>query len=173
MARLPLSGLETHLPQLSLHSPVGDLTLSEDKGRIVALDWGWGRDQEPTTLLIEARRQLHAFFDGELHSFSLPLAPFGTPYRQRVWSALCAIPPGQTRQYAELAAQAGGGARSIGGAMACNPMPILIPCHRVVASNGPGGYSGGEGLPTKRFLLALERRMAGSPLLVQQTLEPT
>jgi methylated-DNA-[protein]-cysteine S-methyltransferase len=161
------------LPQLSLHSPVGDLTVSEEDGRIVALDWGWGRDQSETPVLNEARRQLQAYFDGELAEFTLPLEPFGTAYRRRVWAALCRIPVGQTRSYAELAAEAGGGARSIGGAMACNPIPILIPCHRVVASAGLGGYSGGEGLPTKRFLLALEQRLAALPSHLQPTLERT
>ena len=169
-----LSRLEFPLPQLSLHSPVGDLTLSEEDGSIVALDWGWGRDQEPTPALLEARRQLNAYFDAELSQFTLALAPFGTQYRRRVWQALCEIPAGQTRTYAGLAEMAGGGARAIGGAMACNPIPILIPCHRVVASSGLGGYSGGEGLQTKRFLLALEQRIAGSiDLLEQPTRERT
>ncbi len=161
------------MPQLSLHTPVGDITVSEDEGAIVALDWGWGRDQEATPVLLEARRQVQAYFDGDLAAFTLPLAPWGTAYRKRVWQALCDIPTGQTRSYAELAETAGGGARSIGGAMACNPIPILIPCHRVVASNGLGGYSGGDGLPTKRFLLALEQRFATPPSLLQPTLERT
>ena len=157
------------MPQLSLHTPVGDITVSEDEGAIVALDWGWGRDQEPTALLVEARAQLQAYFDGDLVQFTLPLAPYGTQYRQRVWSALCRIPPGQTNTYAELAAIAGGSARSVGTAMSSNPIPILIPCHRVVASSGLGGYSGGEGLPTKIFLLALERQAA----ILMQNDQPT
>lgn len=161
------------MPQLSLHTPVGDLTLSEEDGDIVALDWGWGRDQTETPALLEARRQLHAYFDGELDHFTLALAPFGTAYRRRVWQALIDIPAGQTRTYAELASVAGGSARSIGGAMATNPIPILIPCHRVVATNGPGGYSGGDGLPTKRFLLALEQRLAPLPSTDQPRLEFT
>jgi methylated-DNA-[protein]-cysteine S-methyltransferase len=124
----------------------------------VALDWGWGSEQTQTPLLLSARDQLNAFFDGTLQRFDLPLAPFGTPYRKRIWQALLEIPPGAQRSYGELAAQYGGSARSVGTAMATNPIPIIIPCHRVVASNGPGGYSGGDGLPTKHFLLALERR---------------
>ncbi len=153
---------EPSVPQLSLHTPVGDLTLSEEDGSIVALDWGWGRDQSITPLLAASRLQLQAYFDGELSQFTMKLAPHGTPYRTRVWQALRDIPPGQTRSYADLAAIAGGSARSIGGAMAHNPIPIIIPCHRVVATTGPGGYSGGDGLTTKRFLLALEQRMATS-----------
>jgi methylated-DNA-[protein]-cysteine S-methyltransferase len=144
------------LPQLSLHTQVGDLTVSEEAGCIVALDWGWGRDQTETPLLARACAQLHAYFDGEAIGFDLPLAPAGTGYRQRVWAALCRIPAGEVRTYAEIARQVGGGPRSVGGASASNPIPILIPCHRVVAAGGIGGYSGGDGLRTKRALLALE-----------------
>ena len=151
--------MESHrLPQLSLHTPVGDITVSEDDGAIVAIDWGWGRDQTETPLLIRARDQLHAYFDGELTEFDLPLAPAGTPYRQRVWAALRQIPPGSTRTYVDIARIAGGSPRSVGGANGANPIPIVIPCHRVVASTGIGGYSGGDGLPTKHFLLSLETR---------------
>jgi methylated-DNA-[protein]-cysteine S-methyltransferase len=146
------------VPQLSLHTPVGDLTVSEEAGRIVALDWGWGRDQTETPLLARAREQLHDYFDGERVVFDLPLAPAGTPYRQRVWAALRGIPPGEVRTYAEIARTAGGSPRSVGGANAGNPIPILIPCHRVVATGGLGGYSGGDGLATKRALLDLELR---------------
>jgi methylated-DNA-[protein]-cysteine S-methyltransferase len=145
------------MPQLSLHSPVGDLTISEEAGKIVALDWGWGRDQTPTPLLKRAKAALENYFDGQGLDEDLPLAPHGTPYRQRVWQALRAIPAGQTRSYIEIARQAGGSARSVGGANAANPIPIFIPCHRVVAASGIGGYSGGDGLATKRALLTLEQ----------------
>jgi methylated-DNA-[protein]-cysteine S-methyltransferase len=148
------------VPQLSLHTPVGDLTVSEEDGAVVAVDWGWGRDQEETLLLARARDQLHAYFDGELTEFDLPLAPMGSPYRQAVWRALCGIPFGATRSYAELAAVAGGSARSVGQANGSNPIPVIIPCHRVVASNHLGGYSGGDGLTTKRWLLAHEHPSA-------------
>jgi methylated-DNA-[protein]-cysteine S-methyltransferase len=146
------------VPQLSLHTPVGDLTVSEEAGRIVAVDWGWGRDQSETPVLLRARDALHAYFDGEPVTFDLPLAPEGTAYRQRVWAALRRIPLGEVRTYAEIAREAGGGPRSVGGANASNPIPILIPCHRVVATGGLGGYSGGDGLDTKRALLELEAR---------------
>ncbi len=90
------------------------------------------------------------------------LAPFGSPFRQRVWAALRAIPPGETRSYAALARELGSSARAVGGANAANPIPIIIPCHRVVAADGSiGGYSAGEGVDTKRHLLRLER--AASP----------
>ncbi len=148
------------MPQLSLHSPVGDLTLSEEDRAIVAVDWGWGRDQTETPLLLRARDQLEEYFDGARLDFDLPLAPFGSDYQKRVWAALCRIPAGATRSYGDIAREAGGSPRSVGGANGRNPIPILIPCHRVLAGNGIGGYSGGDGLPTKRFLLDLETRAA-------------
>lgn len=132
------------------------LTLTEEDGAIVALDWGWGRDQEATPLLLEARRQIEAYLDGKRRVFELPLAPRGSGYRQVVWAAVAAIPYGETRTYGAVAGVAGGAARSVGGANGANPIPILIPCHRVVASAGLGGYSGGEGVETKRRLLLLE-----------------
>jgi len=147
------------MPQLSLHTPLGDLTLSEEDGAIVALDWGRGRDQEPTPLLLRARDQLQDYFDGIRTAFDLPLAPHGTAFQRKVWDALCTIPAGQTRSYLDIAQQVGCRApRAIGQANGANPIPILIPCHRVVAANGAlGGYSGGEGAATKRYLLDLER----------------
>ena len=159
MPSLPLRVLSepVSLPQqLSLHSPVGDLTISEDGGAIVSIDWGWVEIQGETATLIEARRQLHDYFDGKRHSFDLALAPAGTNYQRRVWQALCDIPTGSTRTYADIARTVGGSPRAVGGANGRNPIPIVIPCHRVVALTGIGGYSGGDGLPTKRFLLALE-----------------
>ncbi|GLQ58900.1 methylated-DNA--protein-cysteine methyltransferase [Gluconobacter japonicus] len=146
------------MPQLSCHSPLGALTISEDEGRIVALDWGWGRDQEETPLLVRVRDLLEKYFDGEKVDFSdLPFSPYGTPYRQKIWKAILKIPYGETRTYAEIAAQAGGSARSIGGAMGANPIPVLIPCHRVVGATGLGGYSGLNGIEDKKILLNLEK----------------
>ena len=144
------------MPQLSLHSPFGDITVSEENGAIVAVDWGWGRDQTETPLLLRARAALFDYFDGARRDFDLPLAPAGSPFRTRVWAALRAIPYGETRTYGDLAAALGSAARAIGQANGANPIPILIPCHRVVAGNGLGGYSGGDGPVTKRALLALE-----------------
>jgi methylated-DNA-[protein]-cysteine S-methyltransferase len=151
------------LPQLSLHTPIGSLTVSEEDGAVVALDWGWGRDQTETDTLLRARAELHAYFDGALDRFTVPVNPAGTPYRRRVWQALQDIPYGATRSYAEIARVAGGAPRSVGQANARNPIPIIIPCHRVLASDGIGGYSGGDGLDTKRYLLALETHAGSGP----------
>lgn len=146
------------MSQLSLHGPIGDLTISEEVGRIVSVDWGWGCEQEETALLREARAQLFAHFDGILRAFDLPLAPAGTAYQRQVWEVLIRIPYGATRTYTEVAAEAGGAPRSVGQANGSNPIPIMIPCHRVVAAGGLGGYSGGSGVDTKRWVLGLERR---------------
>jgi methylated-DNA-[protein]-cysteine S-methyltransferase len=144
------------VPQVSLHTPIGDISVSEEDGAIVAVDWGWGSRQSETRLLRRARDQLHRYFDGELTAFELSLAPAGSAYQQRVWRALCAIPYGTTRTYRDIAQVAGGSPRSVGQANGNNPIPIIIPCHRVVATTHLGGYSGGDGLDTKRWLLALE-----------------
>lgn len=147
------------MPQLSFLTPLGALTLSEEDEAIVALDWGRGRDQAETPLLLAARDQIQDYFDGHRTSFDLPLVPFGSAFQQRVWAALQAIPAGETRSYGDIARQLGSVPRAVGQANGANPIPILIPCHRVVGSNGAlGGYSGGEGLVTKRYLLDLERR---------------
>ena len=151
------------VPQVSLHSPIGDISVAEEDGAVVAIDWGWGSQQTETLLLRRACQQLHAYFDGELTEFDLPLAPSGTAYQKRVWRALCAIPYGATRSYIEIARLAGGSARSVGQANGNNPIPIIIPCHRVLATAHLGGYSGGDGLATKRWLLAHEAR--AQPLL--------
>ena len=145
------------MSQLSLHSPVGDLTISVDDDKIVAVDWGWGRDQGTNAILREAKKQLDAYFDGHLRKFDLPLAPAGTTFQKQVWRAMCKIPYGRTETYGALAAGLDSSARSVGTACGRNPLPILIPCHRVVAAgNRAGGYSGEGGLVTKRALLRLE-----------------
>lgn len=156
------------MPQFSILTPLGDLTLSEEDGAIVALDWGRGRDRAETPLLRRAAARLQDYFDGAGEGFDdLPLAPHGTPFRQRVWEALRRIPAGETRSYLDIAREVGcAAARAIGGANAANPIPILIPCHRVVAADGSlGGFSAAEGQATKRYLLELERRaLRGRPL---------
>ena len=144
------------MPQLSLHSPVGDISISEDDGAIVALDWGWGRDQSPTPWLRKALKQLNAYFDGKLTAFNLPLRPFGTDFQQSVWRQMLAIPYGRVRTYGQLATKLKSGARSVGTACGRNPIPIIIPCHRVVGAQGLGGHSGDGGLATKAGLLTLE-----------------
>lgn len=142
---------------LSLHSPIGALTLFEEDGTIIALDWGWGADQQPTALLERAAEQIQAYFDGDLTDFDLPLSPHGTAQQKRIWSAISSVPYGVTKSYGWLARQAGSHARAVGGVCGSNPIPLLIPCHRIIASDGRlVGYSGGDGVETKQALLRLE-----------------
>jgi len=145
------------MPQLSLHSPLGDLTLSEEDGALVSVDWGWSPMQQPTPLLKRAKEQLEQYFDGKRRSFDLPLSASGSAFQKRVWNAIAAIPYGATRSYADIARDTDSAPRAVGGACGRNPLAILVPCHRVLAAGGAiGGYSGGEGLETKRNLLRLE-----------------
>lgn len=151
----------TPAPQLSYPSPVGDLTVSEDEGAIVALDFGRGMTQTRTALLDEAVAQLAAYFDGALSEFDLPLNPHGTDFQKKVWDLMRAIPYGGTRAYADLARDLNSAARAVGGACGANPIPVIIPCHRVLAAGGKmGGFSGGDGIPTKVALLRLEGAIA-------------
>lgn len=155
------------MPQISLHSPVGDITLSEDDGAIVALDWGWGRDQDETPLLKEAVRQLNRYFDGEEMEFDLPLRPYGTEFQKSVWRQMLLIPYGKTMTYGEMASELKSVARAVGGACGINPIPIIIPCHRVLAANGKlGGYTADGGIETKEALLRLEGAIEDEPLLI-------
>ena len=149
------------MPHISIHHPVfGDLLLREADGAIVALDWERGADDAPTPLLRRAADALSAYFRSENLPDDLPLAPAGTAYQRRVWAYLRTIPRGETRTYGAVASAVGGSARAVGGANRANPIPILIPCHRVCAANGLGGYAGsaqdGWGLDMKRRLLELE-----------------
>lgn len=144
------------MPQQSMHSPIGDLTISCENGAIVALDWGWARDQAANELLDEARTQLEAYFDGARQAFDLPLAPAGTDFQTRVWRLMEAISYGNTRTYGAMAKDLASSARAVGMACGANPIPVIIPCHRVLAADGMGGYSGDGGLETKVSLLRLE-----------------
>lgn len=158
------------MPQLTCLTPLGEVTVSEEDGAIVALDWGRGRDQQRSALLLAAVAQLQDYFDGVRTAFDLPLAPHGTVFQHKVWAALQAIPHGETRSYGELARQLGSSARAVGQANGANPIPLLIPCHRVLAAGGAlGGYSGGDGPPTKRWLLEHERRRCAAPPAASQS----
>jgi methylated-DNA-[protein]-cysteine S-methyltransferase len=107
-----------------------------------------------------ACRTLQQYFRNARVRLDLPLSPAGTPFQQRVWRALRRIPPGQVRSYGELARSLGTSARAVGGACRANPIPILIPCHRVVSAAGEGGFMGktaGRAMAVKRWLLRHER----------------
>lgn len=144
------------LSSVAIDSPVGRLTVSATPDAIVSVAWTDDPQGEPNALLIEAQRQLEAYFAGRLTRFDLPLTITGSPFDKRVWEAMRQIPYGQTRSYGEIAMEVGSGPRAIGGACGRNRIPLVIPCHRVLARHGLGGFSGGAGLPTKRWLLQLE-----------------
>lgn len=117
-----------------------------------------GREDPHFPVLVETERQLRAYFAGDLRQFDLPLDMVGTAFQQRVWRELLKIPYGETRSYSEVARTIGAPAavRAVGSANGSNPIPIVVPCHRVIGSGGKlVGYGGG--LPLKRRLLALER----------------
>lgn len=153
-------------------TPVGRLMLVADNsglrqilfpvhGRAAKAGIEW---TENKPALQETAQQLAAYFAGELEAFNLQLAPEGTPFQQRVWSALLNIPYGETISYGELARRIGQptASRAVGLANGANPIPIVIPCHRVIGSNGKlTGYGGG--LAVKEKLLALERRQMTLP----------
>ena len=144
------------MPQLSLHSPIGDLSISEEDGAIVAVDWGWGRDQTHNALLDNAVQQLEEYFDGARTAFDLPLKPDGSAFQRKVWQQMLRIPFGETRTYGALATRLRVSAQAVGTACGRNPIPVIIPCHRVVAAARLGGYSGEGGPDTKRALLIRE-----------------
>jgi methylated-DNA-[protein]-cysteine S-methyltransferase len=141
-------------------TPLGTLWLGRDERGLssVGFDGPAGADSRDP-LLAEAAAQLGAYFAGELERFDLPLSPGGTGFQRRVWSAVAAIPYGTTTTYAALAASIGrpSACRAVGAANGRNPLPVVVPCHRVLGSAGAlTGYGGG--LARKRRLLDLERR---------------
>ncbi len=141
----------------AIETPIGPLTLEADENAVTAIRFSAGGAQDASPLLDAAEAQLREYFAGARRTFDLPLAPHGTAFQQRVWAALRAIPYGETRTYGELAAAIGNpsASRAVGMANHRNPIPIIIPCHRVIGANGTlTGYAGG--LEIKRRLLALE-----------------
>jgi len=159
-ARGPRGGAQAELSpaaRLVCDSPFGFLALVEIEGRIAALEWGGRSSGRPSPALSDAKRQLAAYFAGKRRDFDLALAPRGSAAERLVWQALIDIPYGKTRSYGELARELGLSPRYVGQACGRNPIPILIPCHRVVASDGAlTGFSAPGGIETKRRLLQLE-----------------
>ena len=152
---------------LLYHSPVGALLLSAEEDFITGLRFvadgaaPLPRSPRPSRPLVLAEDFLDRYFAGEsLSPLELPLNPAGTPFQRLIWRLLCQIPRGETLSYGRLAARAAGisrravSPRAVGGAAGANPIPLIIPCHRLVAARGIGGFSGG--LPLKTALLALE-----------------
>ena len=150
-----------------MDSPLGRILVAQNSVGLVAIDFQEGlAAKSPEAawhfqkkLDGDAVDQLQAYFNGELYQFTLPLAPKGTLFQQQVWKALQSIPYGQTISYGELARKIGlpTAARAVGAANGKNPLCIIVPCHRVIGSNGTlTGFRGGVRL--KEGLLSLERR---------------
>jgi methylated-DNA-[protein]-cysteine S-methyltransferase len=148
------------MPAAVVDSPIGPLGLvaSESALRAVLFDGRRVRPDAGSDVLTETVRQLEAYFDGNLVSFDLPLELHGTPFQRSCWLALATIPYGQTVSYGEQARRIGLGtdsARAVGTANGQNPLPIVLPCHRVIGADGSlTGFGGG--LHVKRFLLEHE-----------------
>jgi methylated-DNA-[protein]-cysteine S-methyltransferase len=151
-----------------IDSPVGALRLVEQEGAITAIEFSPFRDHDGRPrgerddthpVLVETARQLRAYFARDLKEFDLPLAPAGSEFQQRVWKELQAIGYGETSSYGEIAHRLGksnAASRAVGLANGRNPIPIVIPCHRVIGANGTlTGYAGG--LDRKQTLLELEQ----------------
>ncbi len=145
-----------------VHTPLGAMALVESGGKIThlflqAAQAPAGLEEKQTPLLRRAAKELEAYFAGKRQHFDLPLAPEGTAFEQQVWKLLRSIPYGHTCTYGDLARRLNSprAARAVGGACHRNPLPIFIPCHRVVGAGGKlTGYAGG--LKRKRYLLEME-----------------
>lgn len=150
-----------HMSICYVDTPVGRLALEAYHDAVTGVRWASPgertRDTATSPVLEEAARQLDRYFGRRLKSFDLPLAARGTDFQKRVWAMMRDIPYGETATYGGMAVALGSGPRAVGMACGRNPIPIIVPCHRVLGSGGKeGGFSGGRGLPTKRQLLALE-----------------
>ncbi|MBS0518524.1 MAG: methylated-DNA--[protein]-cysteine S-methyltransferase [Proteobacteria bacterium] len=143
-----------------IDSPVGRLALEAEGEALCAVRWTSADERAldtPSAVLKEATLQLTRYFERKLIRFDLPLLQRGTDFQKRVWAMMRDIPYGETATYGGMAMALGSGPRAVGMACGRNPLPIVVPCHRVLGSGGKeGGFSGGRGLPTKRQLLALE-----------------
>ncbi len=137
-----------------MNSPLGPLTFFEEGGNLLALEWGRAPACETSDLLEKAKKQLNDYFKGQLRNFDLPLKPKGTPFQQSVWALIRDIPYGGSCAYGDLALKLRSSPRAVGGACGRNPIPIIIPCHRVISAGGKmTGYSAGGGVKDGVFLL--------------------
>lgn len=145
------------MPALTINSPLGTLTLREANGCLSSLDWGDTGETDHTDLLDRAADQINRYFEDGRAAFDLPTAPAGTAFQKSVWDQIAAIPSGQTLTYGDIAKKLGTAARAVGTACGRNPVPIIVPCHRVMGANQQlTGYTGADGIETKKFLLVHE-----------------
>lgn len=140
----------------SIPSPHGPLVLTIEDGALVRLKWSAARHEEDDPLLVEAERQIAAYFDGALRRFDLPVRVGTTGFQAQMTEAMMAISFGETRTYGEIARDLGVTAQAVGQGCGANPVPIVVPCHRVLGANGLGGFSAPGGIETKVALLRHE-----------------
>jgi len=149
---------------ININSPIGEIKVTVSGGALTNIQLrpknaDTQPDAKQINLIKNIIRQIENYFDNATSSFNLPLAPQGTTFQQKVWKSLQDIPPGETRTYAELAKQLNTSARAIGNACRANPIPIIIPCHRIVGAKNAGGFMGetaGASLDIKKWLLQHE-----------------
>lgn len=147
--------------QATMSSPIGTLLAKADDKGILSLDFveNAKEDSSKNPLLLQLKKELDEYFEGKRRDFAVPLSPIGTPFQMSVWNTMRKIPHGETISYAKEAQMLGmaSAVRAVANANGKNKIPIIIPCHRVIASNGGiGGYSGG--IWRKEFLLDLEKK---------------
>ena len=158
--KLPKLHMETER-YCFMECPLGILKIAEDETGISEISFVPEKSEDHadnSRYLSLAKKQLNEYFEGKRQNFDLPLSPHGTPFQKKVWRALCEIPYGQTRSYKQLAASIGNekAQRAVGMANHANRIVIVIPCHRVIQSDGSlGGYA--YGVSCKKYLLDLER----------------
>ena len=145
----------------SMLFPIGAITVFANESCVTAIKFEQSGSSKPNTVTNEAIKQLSEYFSGKRSKFTVALAPDGTEFQKNVWNALLKIPYGKTLAYSDVARMIGNekAYRAVGNANANNPIPVMIPCHRVIASDGGlGGYS--SGIERKAFLLKLESAMS-------------
>ncbi|SLN41551.1 Methylated-DNA--protein-cysteine methyltransferase [Roseovarius litorisediminis] len=148
------------MPAARLDTPLGLMTVVAQGGTIRRLSWEKGAacntTESTTPELDEALRQLRAYFDGRLGRFDLPLYVEGSDFQRAVCDAMLAIRLGDTRTYGDLAADLNASAQAVGNACGGNPIPVIIPCHRILGASSLGGFSGNGGVESKVWLLRHE-----------------
>ena len=165
-AILRTTGPRAAATRLMADTPLGPIRLAADGEALLALDWIDPSDAasaaeaakagpDAARILDETETQLRQYFAGTRNRFDLPLNPAGTEFRRAVWTAMLDIPYGETETYGDMARRVGSVARAVGGACGANPIPVIVPCHRVLAAHRRiGGFSGGPGW--KQHLLRIE-----------------
>lgn len=154
---------DAFMKQRTVPTQFGDLTLTETNGAITAVNWNCVARHDRSDLLDEAAAQLAAYASGTRQDFDLPLQVAGSDFQRDVCAAMFAIPFGYTLTYGDIAKQLGVPAQAVGQACGGNPIPVIIPCHRVMGAKGLTGFSGAGGVETK---VALLRHEGAASLLI-------